>query len=179
VHERCKAETAAHIARAKAGARAAAYEDAAREQQKASQSRVDATRTVERRDAVRARAAADAQAAADNAKANWEEHTKSATRDLTRRNSGDGTYTRVPISTLTYIIERRVGVDGKTRAAFYTEVATCLVVQAIDRCTAHKMDVQKPKPELEQATNIMTEVDKMLIANKLDSKNLLAAVAKA
>ena len=179
MHKRCKAETAAHIARAEADARAAAYEDAAREQQKASQSRVDATRTVERRDAVRARAAADAQAAADNAKANWEEHTKSATRDLTRCNSGDGTYARVPILTLTRIIERRGGVDGRTQAALYTEVATCLVVQAIDRCIARKRDVRKPKFEIEQATDIMTEVGQMLITNKLDGEDLLAAVANA
>jgi len=92
-------------------------------------------------------------------------------------NENDGTFARVPISTLTREMERSGDIAGQSRAAFYTDVAACLIGRASARCDTSKLDVREPELELEQAMDIMEEVDEIWITDGLNGRDLIAAVA--
>ena len=108
-----------------------------------------------------------------------------------RRNSKRGTFARVYISMLTREIERcggfdnqsraalygRGAFDGQPRAAIYAEIVAHLTSRASARCDARRLDVRKSELELEQATDIMAEVEAMLVIDGLRDRDLLAAVA--
>lgn len=51
------------------------------------------------------------------------------------------------------------------------------MVQAKERCFEQKLDVQKPELELEQAADVLGEVDKMVITNELCDADLLAVLS--
>jgi hypothetical protein len=120
-------------------------------------------------------AAAVTKAAVDATKAQWNKNVQSAARRIMRLNSNQGTFARVHISMLTREIERCGGFDdqsraafygrgvsdGQPRAAFYTDVAANRATKANERCHERKLDVRKPEIELEQANDIMTEVEAM------------------
>ena len=91
-------------------------------------------------------------------------------------NKNDGTFARVPISTLTREMERSGDIAGHSRAAFYTDVAARLIGQASARCDTRKLNVRKPELELEQAMDIMEEVDEIRIIDGLNGRDLIAAV---
>ena len=62
-------------------------------------------------------------------------------------------------------------------STFYTDVAARLIGQASARCDTCKLDVRKPELELEQAMDIMEEVDEIRIIDGLNGRDLIAAVA--
>jgi hypothetical protein len=133
----------------------------------------------QKHDAARTQTAAIAEAAADDGRACWDRNMRSGIRQKVQRNRivRVSPLARVHIWTLTREIERSGDVADQSRAAFYADVASHLIGRVNVQCNACKLDVRRPKLELEQATDIMAEVDKMVITNGMDSRDLLAAVA--
>ena len=82
---------------------------------------------------------------------------QSAAGRIVHPNKEDGTFEKVHILTLTREIERKGSFTS--RAAFYTNVVNSLVVRANERCCRRRLDVRKPELKLEQAADILAEVD--------------------
>ena len=74
-------------------------------------------------------------------------------------------------------MSRGGGISSRTRAAFYTGVAANLVAKASEWCHRRKLYIRKPELELEQAADILTKVDEIMLEDDENDTDLVASVA--